>query len=478
MHKTVRNDMSLTFYNTLTRKKEIFKPVASGKVSMYNCGPTVYNYAHIGNFRAYVFEDILKRYLKFKGYDVTQVMNLTDVDDKIIKKCAETGTSISEYTDTYKKAFFRDLETLNIDKAEIFPAATEHIPEMVALVKKLMERGLAYRASDGNIFFKISAFPQYGKLQHLDMDNLKTGARVDDDEYDKESVNDFALWKAWKPEDGNVYWETELGKGRPGWHIECSAMSMKYLGETFDIHTGGVDNMFPHHENEIAQSEGATGHPFVNYWLHCEHLLWENSKMSKSLGNIIYINGLVEKGYTPAAIRYTLLSTHYRQKLNFSLNLLDASVNTLKRFSDFLYELDHTHPGEANPEIREICGNMLKKFEADMDDDLNISPALSAIFDAIRDINRIKREKPLSEGDKKEILEALKKVDSVLGVIFHNEEKAPEIDEKTILRKIGERNAARANKDWAKADAIRDELDAMGIELLDRKDGTGYKIKN
>ena len=291
--------MALTFYNTLKRKKEIFEPVSSGKVSMYNCGPTVYNYAHIGNFRAYIFEDLLKRYLKFKGYDVTQVMNLTDVDDKIIKKCAETGTTIGEYTDTYKKAFFHDLETLNIDKAEIFPAATEHIPEMVALVKKLMERGLAYRASDGNIFFKIRAFPEYGKLQHLDMANLKSGARVDDDEYDKESVNDFALWKAWKPEDGNVFWETELGKGRPGWHIECSAMSMKYLGETFDIHTGGVDNMFPHHENEIAQSEGATGHPFVRYWLHCEHLLWENSKMSKSLGNIIYISGLIERVIRP-----------------------------------------------------------------------------------------------------------------------------------------------------------------------------------
>lgn len=470
--------MSLTFYNTLTRRKEIFKPLTPGKVSMYNCGPTVYNYAHIGNFRAYIFEDLLKRYLKFKGYAVTQVMNLTDVDDKIIKKCAETGRTISEYTDTYKKAFFRDLETLNIDKAEIFPAAAEHIPEMVALVKKLMERGLAYRASDGNIFFKISAFPQYGKLQHLNRDNLKTGARVENDEYDKEAVNDFALWKVWKPEDGKVYWETELGKGRPGWHIECSAMSMKYLGETFDIHTGGVDNMFPHHENEIAQSEGATGHSFVNYWLHCEHLLWKSSKMSKSLGNIIYIDGLLEKGYSPAAIRYTLLSTHYRQKLNFSLNLLDASVNTLKRFDDFLFELQHVIAGSITPGIRDICGNMLRKFEADMDDDLNISAALSAVFDAIREIYRIKREKPLREGDKEEIVKALKKIDSVLGVIFFRPARSAEHDEAFIRRKIEERNAARAVRDWATADRIRDKLAEMGIELLDLKTGTEYKVKS
>lgn len=470
--------MSLTFYNTLTRRKEIFKPLTPGKVSMYNCGPTVYNYAHIGNFRAYIFEDLLKRYLKFKGYAVTQVMNLTDVDDKIIKKCAETGRTISEYTDTYKKAFFRDLETLNIDKAEIFPAAAEHIPEMVALVKKLMERGLAYRASDGNIFFKISAFPQYGKLQHLNRDNLKTGARVENDEYDKEAVNDFALWKVWKPEDGKVYWETELGKGRPGWHIECSAMSMKYLGETFDIHTGGVDNMFPHHENEIAQSEGATGHSFVNYWLHCEHLLWKSSKMSKSLGNIIYIDGLLEKGYSPAAIRYTLLSTHYRQKLNFSLNLLDASVNTLKRFDDFLFELQHVIAGSITPGIRDICGNMLRKFEADMDDDLNISAALSAVFDAIREIYRIKREKPLHEGDKEEILKALKKIDSVLGVIFFRAARSAGHDEAFIRRKIEERNAARAVRDWATADRIRDKLAEMGIELLDLKTGTEYKVKS
>ncbi|MDD5709709.1 MAG: cysteine--tRNA ligase [Candidatus Marinimicrobia bacterium] len=471
--------MPLRFYNTMTRNKEPFEPLNPGDVRMYNCGPTVYNYAHIGNFRAYIFEDLLKRYLKFKGYKVIQVMNLTDVDDKIIKKCAESGISLQEYTETFKAAFFKDLETLNIDKAEYYPAATEHIREMVELVKKLLEKGLAYRAEDGNIFFKISAFPGYGKLQHLDMSQMRSGARVNEDEYDKESANDFALWKAYKPEDGNVYWDTELGKGRPGWHIECSAMSMKYLGETFDIHTGGVDNLFPHHENEIAQSEGATGKPFVKYWLHCEHLLWKNSKMSKSLGNIIYINGLIEKGYSPAAIRYTLLSTHYRQKLNFSPELLEASENTLKRINDFLFSLQHTAPGPDSAKITVATKRMLQCFEEEMDDDLGISPALSALFEGIREINRQISRRPPTPGDRDRIMKALRSIDSVLGVIFFNQEKKKNtVDDAFIREKIAERNAARANKNWAAADKIRDELAEMGVELLDLKTGTEYKIKS
>ncbi len=410
--------MSLKLYNTLTNKLEDFKSINDKLVRMYNCGPTVYNFAHIGNFRAYMFEDLLKRYLKFKGYEVTQVMNLTDVDDKIIKKCSETNTSIDEYTKTYKQAFFRDLDTLNIDKAEVFPAATEHIPEMVDLVQKLLDKGLAYKAEDGNIFFKISAFPNYGKLQRLDMNNMKSGSRVDSDEYNKESANDFALWKAYKNEDGDISWDTKLGRGRPGWHIECSAMSMKYLGQSFDIHTGGVDNLFPHHENEIAQSEGATGKPFVNYWLHCEHLLWGKTKMSKSLGNIIYINGLVEKGYSPAAIRYTLLTTHYRQKLNFSLEMLDVAETTLKRFDDLLFELKHVKAGPLNDEIVKVLDIMLVEFEKGMDDDLNISPALGSVFEGIRNLNRIHRKTHFSDKDAEAILVTLHKLDSVLGIIF------------------------------------------------------------
>ena len=470
--------MALQFYNTMTRRKEIFKPLEPGKAGIYNCGPTVYNYAHIGNFRAYVFEDLLKRYLRFKGYRVTQVMNLTDVDDKIINRCSRSGESIKDYTEKYKAAFFRDLKTLNIDPADIFPAATDHIPEMVELVKKLLEKGLAYRAEDGNIFFKISAFPEYGKLRRLDPEQMRTGERVDADEYDKESVHDFALWKAWKPGDGDVYWDTAIGRGRPGWHIECSAMSMKYLGETFDIHTGGVDNVFPHHENEIAQSEGATGHPFVRYWLHCEHLLWGKSKMSKSLGNIVYIRGLTEKGYSPASIRYTLLSTHYRQKLNFSPEMLDASESTLKRFDDLLFELEHVEKGAVSDTVRKVLESMMRDFEKAMDDDLNISPAIAAVFEAIRKINRFRRGTPLTEGDKEAILHALARVDSVLGVIFNRPGKAAEIDESHILQKIAERNEARANRDWERADRIRDELDAKGIELVDRRDGTGYRLKN
>ena len=470
--------MALRFYNTMSRKKEIFTPIKPGKVGIYNCGPTVYNYPHIGNLRAFMFADLLRRYLKFKGYDVKQVMNLTDVDDKIIRKCSETGQSIKEYTETYKQAFFKDLKLLNIESAEVYPAATDHIPEMVSLVQKLLDKGLAYKAEDGNIFFKISAFKNYGKLQRLDMENMRSGGRVDDDEYDKESANDFALWKAYKSEDASVSWNTELGKGRPGWHIECSAMSMKYLGETFDIHTGGVDNLFPHHENEIAQSEGASGKPFVNYWLHCEHLLWDNTKMSKSLGNIMYIEGLMGKGYTPSAIRYTLLTTHYRQKLNFNLEMLDASTATLKRFDDLLFELDQAKEGPGNPKLLVVLDKILVEFEKVMDDDLNISGAMGTVFDGIRSINRIHRVTPFSTEDAHAVKDTLKKLDSVLGVIFFRQEKEVTLDEAFIFQKIEERKQARADKDWALADKIRDELDALGIELVDRKDGTGFKIKN
>ena len=470
--------MSLQFYNTMSRRKEEFKPIAEGKVGIYNCGPTVYHYPHIGNLRAFIFADLLKRYLKFKGYEVTQVMNLTDVDDKIIKKCAETGIPITKYTKTYKQAFFKDIKTLNIEGADIYPAATEHIPEMVDLVQRLLDKGLAYKAEDGNIFYKIAAFKNYGKLQRLDMSQMRSGGRVDDDEYEKESANDFALWKAYKDGDGDVSWDTALGKGRPGWHIECSAMSMKYLGETFDIHTGGVDNLFPHHENEIAQSEGATGKHFVNYWLHCEHLLWDNAKMSKSLGNIMYIDGLMEKGYSPAAIRYALLTTHYRQKLNFNLEILDAAESTLKRIDNFLFTLNDTKPGEADPEIKKIIDTMLANFEETMDDDLNISGAVGTVFESIKKIQRQFQLTPCTDASAKLIEKGFHYADKVLGVIYFREKVEAQLSETDILAKIEERNEARANKDWAKADAIRDELDAMGIELLDRKDGTGYKIKS
>jgi cysteinyl-tRNA synthetase len=469
--------MSLMFFNTIARKKERFIPLTKNVVKMYTCGPTVYNHAHVGNFRAYIFEDQLKRYLKYKGYSVTQVMNLTDVDDKIIRSCAEKGISLKAFTHPYKESFFRDLETLNIDRAEVFPAATDHIDEMVELVKSLLDRGLAYRTEDGNIFYKIAAFPRYGRLQNLDPENLRSGGRVERDEYEKESAHDFALWKAWKPEDGDIFWETDLGKGRPGWHIECSAMSMKYLGETFDIHTGGVDNIFPHHENEIAQSEGATGKPFARYWLHCEHLLWEGEKMSKSLGNIIYIKGLVEKGYSPRAIRYTLLSTHYRQKLNFGPSLLEQSEKSLKRIDDFLFELAQIRKnGPAQESVLKETSLMPEKFESAMDDDLNISAALAALYEMIRNLNRFKAGKSLTTGDRQAIINVLTKTDKVLGVIFSQEDSmAEELSDETIEARIEERNKARKNRDWQKADAIRDELLKEGIELIDRKEGTTFR---
>ena len=469
--------MSLQFYNTMSRKKETFIPVEEGKVRMYNCGPTVYNYPHVGNLRAFIFADLLRRYLKFKGYEVKQVMNLTDVDDKIIKKVVETGTSIKDYTETYKQAFFKDLKTLNIEGADEYPAATDYIPDMVDLVQTLLDKGLAYKAEDGNIFFKIAAFPNYGKLQRLDMSQMRSGGRVDDDEYDKESANDFALWKAYKPEDGEVYWDTKLGKGRPGWHIECSAMSRTCLGEqTIDIHTGGVDNLFPHHENEIAQSEGAYDQQFVKYWLHCEHLLWDNTKMSKSLGNIMYIDGLMEKGYTPREIRFTLLGTHYRQKLNFSLKILESSRSSLKRIDDFLEDNTHSVEGGLSNEVTHIVDAMLGDFELTMDDDLNISGAIGTVYSCIKDINLIKRDRTLTEDESTYIKKAFQRIDEVLGIL-PNEKKTKGIDA-SIQKMFDERNEARANKDWAKADELRNKLDALGYVIIDRKDGAELKAKN
>src|SRR3989338_8353872 len=309
--------MPLKLYNTLTRKKEVFKPIKDKIVNLYTCGPTIYDYAHIGNFRAYICSDILKRYLKYKGFKVKHIMNITDVDDKTIKGANQQKISLKDYTKKYEKIFFEDIEALNIDKADVFPKATEHIKEMIDLVKKLLKNGIAYKSEDGSIYYDISKFKDYGKLSHTKIKELKEGARVNQDSYEKESANDFALWKAYHEEDGNIFWQTEIGKGRPGWHIECSAMSMKYLGSHFDIHAGGVDLVFPHHENEIAQSEAFTGKKFVNYWFHNEHLLVDGRKMSKSLGNYYTLRDLLTKNYNPKAIRYLLLSTHYRQQLNF-----------------------------------------------------------------------------------------------------------------------------------------------------------------
>ncbi len=463
--------MALVFKNSLTRVKEEFKPINEGRVGMYTCGPTVYNYAHIGNYRAYIFEDLLRRYLEYKGYQVTQVMNLTDVDDKSIRGCQAAKIPLKEYTAKYIRAFFEDIDTLGIERAEHYPAATDHIPEMVALVKKLLEKGLAYEV-DGNYYYKISAFPRYGALANIDMCGLKAGARVCADEYEKESVCDFALWKAWDPSDGDVFWETELGKGRPGWHIECSAMSIRYLGNHFDIHTGGIDNMFPHHENEIAQSEGATGEKFVNYWMHCEHLIVDGRKMSKSLGNDYTLREILEKGYPALAVRYLLLGTHYRQQLNLTFAGLDAARNALERYNDFLSNLADYPGSEAGGEADELITKLTDGFEKYLDDDLNISGSLGVVFDFVRDMNKLMAEDRLTPEERDRALEIMARIDTVLG--FRQKQGVLDSEIETLIQK---RTEARRNKDYALADKIRDDLLAEGIILEDTPQGVKWKRK-
>lgn len=436
---------------------------------MYTCGPTVYLYAHIGNFRAYVFEDVLRRYLKFKGFKVTQVMNITDVDDKTIRDSQAQKKSLKEFTEFYTKAFFEDIKKLNIEEAEYYPKATDHIKEMVALIQKLLDKGFAYKSEDGSIYFKVSKFPNYGNLAHMKIEELKVGNRVKHDEYEKESVSDFALWKAWDKNDGNVFWETELGKGRPGWHIECSAMSMKYLGETFDIHTGGIDNLFPHHENEVAQAEAATGKKFVNYWMHCEHLLVENKKMSKSLGNFYTLRDLLEKEIKANAIRFLLLSTHYKQQLNFNFAGLEASKNAVQRLNDFALMLKNvSEEGTLTEGVRGIVDNSGQEFVDAMDDDLNISQALAVVFDMMKKINKVE---DLNIDSAAFVYGQLLKFDSILGVL-DTEEKVLDED---IQKMIDEREHARLNKEYDKADMIRDMLKEKGIILEDTADGIRWK---
>ena len=467
--------MALRFRNSLTRREEEFTPIEAGKVRMYTCGPTVYGYAHIGNFRAYIFEDLLRRYLKYKGYEVTQVMNLTDVDDKTIKSSQAEKIPLKEYSARYVQAFYEDIDALGIERAEHYPAATDHIPEMVEMVKKLVDNGHAYEIN-GNYYFKISSFPDYGKLANLDIAGLKPGARIASDEYEKESVSDFALWKAWDESDGDVFWETELGKGRPGWHIECSAMSTKLLGNHFDIHTGGVDNMFPHHENEIAQAQGATGEKFVNFWMHCEHLIVDGRKMSKSLGNYYTPRDVVDKGYPTVAIRYLLISTHYRQQLNFTFKGLDAARSALERYNDFISNLEDFPGGEdSGGQATEVITKAERGFEEALDADLNISEALGVVFDFIREINRLKADNKLSAAEKDAALKVIRKFDTVLNFTY-GAAASSDIDAE-VEALIAKRTEARKSKDFALADQIRDELLAKGIVLEDTPQGVKWKRK-
>jgi len=465
--------MELRIYNTLTRKKEIFKPIKAGHVGMYSCGPTVYNFAHIGNFRNYVFVDLLKRYIKYKGYKIKHVMNITDIDDKTIRDSAKEGVSLKEFTEKYTKAFFDDLKTLNIEPADIYPKATEHVKEMIDFVKVLVKKGYAYEKLN-SVYYDISKFKDYGKLSKVDLSQMKSGARVDLDEYEKDHPGDFTLLKRSKLDElkKGIYYDTEFGKVRPGWHLECSVMSMKYLGETFDIHTGGVDLIFPHHENEIAQSEAYSGKKFVNYWLHNEHLLVNNKKMSKSLGNFYTLRDLLEKGYSPRSIRYVLLATHYRQKLNFTFESLKAAENSIKRLDEFMVKLKDVKGEKNNKEIYVLIEKAKSDFEDAMDDDLNVSIALSVMFDFVKKINTFIMNENISKKDAEKAIALMHDFDSVFGILKEGEKE--EIS-KEIEQLIEKRQEARKNKNWAEADRIRDELKEKGIILKDAKDGVRWE---
>jgi cysteinyl-tRNA synthetase len=468
----------IRLFNTISRKKERFIPLENGKVKLYTCGPTVYDFAHIGNFRTYVFQDLLRRWLEYRGYKVTQVMNITDIDDKIIAGINREKVPLNEYTARYEKAFFEDLEALNIEKAEYYPRATEHIPDMVALIQKLMEKGYAYKGEDGSIYYDISRFKEYGKLSKIKTGQLKPGARVKADHYGKESPYDFALWKAWDEADGEIFWETSLGKGRPGWHIECSAMAMKYLGETLDIHSGGVDLIFPHHENEIAQSEAVTGKPFARYWLHSEHLKVEGQRMAKSLGNFYTLRDLTAKGYSPLAVRFLLLSTHYRQQLNFTFQALKAAENAVERLLNFMERLNEADGAGTSGLLKNLMQKTQTMFEKYMEDDLNITEALAVLFNFVREVNKLMDENKVSRSEAEEARQLMYKLDKVLGII----EKAEKLFKKEELPKelqelIQKREKARKAKDWKTADEIRERLRKMGIILEDTPLGVKWKIR-
>ncbi len=457
------------FFNTLKRKREEFKPLTPGKAAMYTCGPTVYNFAHIGNFRAYMFEDLLRRTLKLCGYEVTQVMNLTDVDDKTIRDSQAAGMSLNDFTAQYKKSFFEDLKELNIEPAEYYPAATGHIPEMIELVQTLIDKGFGYVANDGCVYYSINKFPEYGKLAKIDMENQISGVRIQNDEYEKDSVADFALWKAWTEADGDVWWDSPWGKGRPGWHIECSAMSMKYLGKTFDIHTGGIDNMFPHHEDEIAQSEAANGCAYVNYWLHCAHLIVNGEKMSKSAGNFFTLRQLLEKGYTGREMRYVLLSAHYRKKLNFTFEALESARTTLKRLST-LFERLRDADGESDGSMTGVVAEAKEKFITALADDLNTSESAAVIFGLQKEANKQLDAGTLSKEDAEAVLDCFRLFDTVYGV-FEVDTGASDDVPAEIVELAEQRKAARAAKNWAEADAIRDKLKTLGYTVEDAPDG-------
>ena len=460
----------LRLYNTITGTQEALEPLEPGVVRVYTCGPTVYDYAHIGNFRTFVFQDFLIRYLRYRNYKVMHVMNITDVDDKTIRNAHAQGISLKDYTAKYTAAFLDDAKTLNIELPALLPRATDHIQEMVQLIRRLEEKGYTYR-KDGSVYFSIARFDRYGKLSKKDFTGILAAGRVDSDEYEKkDDARDFVLWKARK--EGEDYWETELGPGRPGWHIECSAMSMKYLGPTFDIHCGGVDLIFPHHENEIAQSEAATGKPFVRHWLHAEFLLVEGEKMAKSKGNYFTLRDLLAAGHTPAAIRYLLMSVNYRRQLNFTTDGLHQAAASVGRLEDFLLRMrEKAGAGEPSAAVTASVGAARQEFVDALDDDLNTSAALRVLFDFVRSVYQLDEQGSLTGGDARAVLSFFEDVNRVLAVL----RTQPELLDADIMKLIEERQAARRRRDFAAADRIRDNLQAQGIQLEDTKDGVRWK---
>jgi len=465
----------LKFRNTLSGRIEEFRPLREGEVGFYYCGPTVWNYGHIGNFRSAIAADIVVRYLKFKGYKVTHVMNITDVEDRIIAESQKAGLTIDEYTAKYIDALWEDFDALGCERPNVVPRATRHIPEMVTLIEKLLASDHAYR-SDDSIYYRIASFPQYGKLSKINFAGNIAGAseRIDTDRYEKEDARDFALWKDPSSETEPA-WDTTIGRGRPGWHIECSAMSMKYLGETFDIHAGGIDLVFPHHENEIAQSEGATGKEFVRYWIHFEHLKVDGETMSKSKGNYYTFRDVREKGFSAAAVRYFLLSVPHNKQLNFTFDALAGAERTVASLRDFRARLSEakTEPGK-NEKLVETAARALQEFEAGMDDDFNTSIALAAIHNLSREVNTALARKQVKTENQQELLALIDRFDSVLN-IFGKQER--EMLDSEIQALIDERQEARRRRDFARGDEIRDELASRGIILEDTKDGVRWKRK-
>ena len=487
--------LMIRFLNTLTGSVEPFIPIRPGEVKLYTCGPTVYDFPHIGNWRAYVFEDLLKRFLLFRGFKVTHVMNLTDVDDKTIRGANARGLTLDEYTRPFIESFYADRDRLNILPADRYPRATEHIPEMVGIVELLLDKGFAYK-KDGSIYFSIARFPAYGRLSKINLEDLKPGARGDSDEYEKESVHDFALWKAKK--EGEPFWETELGPGRPGWHLECSAMSSKYLGPTFDIHCGGIDNIFPHHENEIAQSEAANGVKFVNYWLHCHHLVVDGEKMAKSKGNFYLLKDILAKGHDPREVRFLLLSTHYRKMLNFTFEALDQARASRNRIRDFLVDIRGIkREGGTDPEVSRLIEQARADFVAGLEDDLNIAESLAALFSLIEKANSLMVKGGICQADALALQSFITEIDEKVlaieptsiyakasGLAIHLQpsvegrmvkvDVSDELDA-AVQKKVEERQKARAEKNFKLADEIRKELLAQGILLEDKKDGVRWK---